>query len=167
MEAGFNKIARNVKGNCSTLDANFSPSKRKRSKMGGVNHKKRQLIITGSSPYLEYLPDMMKKKEAAARKSTMPVHTQPNATISNLSRKVLWYSYPFLNSILNIFWKNNHFYSFLNWSYYFSLISPDYCYESLITSLMDFESNSSSLFNCNSLWLLKSKRMLETNYSSS
>lgn len=61
METEFNvgkNKARLEKSN--TTDINFSPMK-KRVINARRNTKRRQLIITGSSPYLEYLPDMMKK----------------------------------------------------------------------------------------------------------
>ena len=89
MDAGLNmgKMDRRVEKFTTTVDATFSPTKgrgRGKGKLGGVRAK-RQLVITGSSPYLEYLPDMMRKKEKdLARKSTLPVHTD-----CTYSRKLL------------------------------------------------------------------------------
>lgn len=40
--------------------------------MGGRKKNKRNLNLTGSSPYLEYLPDMLKKVDKF-KNSTMPV----------------------------------------------------------------------------------------------
>lgn len=51
----------------------------------GAYPKRRQLIITGSSPYLEYLPDMM-KKEKLLKKNMTPSSQQQIPTVS---RKVL------------------------------------------------------------------------------
>jgi hypothetical protein len=48
---------------------------RKKKQHGRQNNKRRQLIITGSSPYLEYLPDMMKKERLLRKGSNTP--TQP------------------------------------------------------------------------------------------
>ena len=39
-------------GKFKTMDVDFSPERRRRGKIGGIAKKKRQLIITGSSPYL-------------------------------------------------------------------------------------------------------------------
>lgn len=72
----------------------FSPNKRNK-KLNYKNKNKRQLIITGSSPYLEYLPDMMKKVDKKGqpqqlqqpRKSTTPSHI--NQSIPYVPRKVL------------------------------------------------------------------------------
>ena len=90
MDAGLNmgKMGRRVEKFTTTVDATFSPTKgrgRGKGKLGGVRAK-RQLVITGSSPYLEYLPDMMKKKKEKdlARKSTLPVDTD-----CTYSRKLL------------------------------------------------------------------------------
>lgn len=86
IETGLNVEKKEQFDKYATLNVDFSPEKRKkrRDRMGGVA-KKRQLIITGSSPYLEYLPDMMKKKNSQPVKSLTP--SQP--TLPNLSRKVL------------------------------------------------------------------------------
>lgn len=52
MEAELNTFGRKDQlTKCKTLEVNFSPSRRRRQRMGGVQ-KKRQLIITGNSPYL-------------------------------------------------------------------------------------------------------------------
>lgn len=67
-----------------TLDVDFSPNKRAK-RFYGQKKNKRQLIITGNSPYLEYLPDMMKKADRPNRKNTTP--SQPQ--IGTISRKVL------------------------------------------------------------------------------
>lgn len=53
--------------------------------MGAQPNKRRQLIITGSSPYLEYLPDMM-KKEKQNKKNITPGSANHIPTVS---RKVL------------------------------------------------------------------------------
>lgn len=67
-----------------TIDIEFSPTK-KRKKTVGAYPKRRQLIITGSSPYLEYLPDMMKKEKQ--NKKNMTPSSQNH--IPTVSRKVL------------------------------------------------------------------------------
>jgi hypothetical protein len=56
-----------------------------RKKNGRYNQRKRQLIITGSSPYLEYLPDMMKKEKLLRKSHNTP--SQPQ--MPTVSRKIL------------------------------------------------------------------------------
>lgn len=63
-------------------DINLSPAKKKKTKYYSKPRKLRQLIITENSPYLEYLPDML-KKEKEKHKNTIPLG------IETQSRKVL------------------------------------------------------------------------------
>ncbi len=53
-------------------DINLSPAKKKKVQYYSKPRKLRQLIITENSPYLEYLPDMM-KKEKDKKKNTTPL----------------------------------------------------------------------------------------------
>lgn len=80
VEGGVN-ILKVVKEKPNTMDIDMSFVKKKRKL--GAHAKKRQLIITGSSPYLQYLPDMMKKERL--KKNLTPSHPQ----IPTVSRKVL------------------------------------------------------------------------------
>jgi hypothetical protein len=52
------------------LESPINIAKRKMG-MGGRKKNKRNLNLTGSSPYLEYLPDMLKKVDKF-KNSTMP-----------------------------------------------------------------------------------------------
>ena len=75
VEAGLNGFEFGRKNQCkeksNTLDVDFSPNKRHKRWLANKK-KKRQLIITGNSPYLEYLPDMMKKVDKPGKKLTTP-----------------------------------------------------------------------------------------------
>jgi hypothetical protein len=65
-------------------DANQG-SAHKKKQNARYQQKRRQLIITGSSPYLEYLPDMMKKEKLLRKSNNTP--SQPQ--INTMSRKIL------------------------------------------------------------------------------
>ena len=53
VEAGMNLVKdKETKLKPNTIDIDFSPTKKRKKTTGGYHPKRRQLIITGSSPYL-------------------------------------------------------------------------------------------------------------------
>jgi hypothetical protein len=75
VEAGFNLIKNknNSKKEANSIELDGWPMRKK--KQHGRCNKRRQLIITGSSPYLEYLPDMMKKEKLLRKANALPSQT--------------------------------------------------------------------------------------------
>jgi hypothetical protein len=76
VEAGFNLIKNknNSKKEANSIELDGWPMKKKK-QHGRYPNKRRQLIITGSSPYLEYLPDMMKKEKLLRKANNVPSQT--------------------------------------------------------------------------------------------
>jgi hypothetical protein len=86
VEAGFNLIKNKNKDKTEKENGNLNEAVGNKKKQNARYHqKRRQLIITGSSPYLEYLPDMMKKEKLLRKSHNTPSQTQ----IPTMSRKIL------------------------------------------------------------------------------
>jgi hypothetical protein len=85
VEAGFNLIKNKNKDPRGRENGVENDAHQGRKKNARYNQRRRQLIITGSSPYLEYLPDMMKKEKLLRKSHNTP--SQPQ--MPTVSRKIL------------------------------------------------------------------------------